>query len=328
MATLIVLLFNVGQAFVMIAFLWSLRHASTVIVAIVALGFLLRCLDDCGLRSRLGLLLAVGTGIASDMLFVPMFVAPALGVLACLWLLDAAPARRLAVSVGSIGAACLTGWIVFRALAPIVDVSAQAGLDVAGVIAGLGNLARDFVSRPIRVAYALAVLAALALQILTLRRGLRRHAPLERTVALALFGVLLVLAQGLAVVATGKPLGEDGYLRYMLPVYVAATLTLSYGAWVALARLLRQSSTRTAWAVVGLVALGLGHSWRSVASGTPLAFAYYPPVVRCLDQLAVHYDLRYGVADYWLAKVVRVTSRQGLRVYPVNPDLEPHTTWT
>lgn len=44
---------------------------------------------------------------------------------------------------------------------------------------------------------------------------------------------------------------------------------------------------------------------------------YYPELVRCLDEQAQHYQVRYGLAQYWRAKYITLLSKQSLQVVQV-----------
>ena len=47
-------------------------------------------------------------------------------------------------------------------------------------------------------------------------------------------------------------------------------------------------------------------------------FNYFPDFVECVDIFTVKQDLKYGLADFWLAKVVTMFSRNDARVYQVH----------
>ena len=50
----------------------------------------------------------------------------------------------------------------------------------------------------------------------------------------------------------------------------------------------------------------------------------YPPDVKCLDELAKHYNLQYGYSDYWNAKRVTILSHFGLRVNQIQKGFMPY----
>ena len=45
---------------------------------------------------------------------------------------------------------------------------------------------------------------------------------------------------------------------------------------------------------------------------------YYPPIVKCLDENASRYGLKYGMADYWISRLVNIFSREHLRTIQVH----------
>jgi len=53
-------------------------------------------------------------------------------------------------------------------------------------------------------------------------------------------------------------------------------------------------------------------------------FSYSPKIVKSLDEKKDVGQLKYGVANYWDAKVITLFSKKGIRVYPVNDNLIPY----
>lgn len=51
-------------------------------------------------------------------------------------------------------------------------------------------------------------------------------------------------------------------------------------------------------------------------------YNYYPEYIECADNLAEKNNLKYGVAEYWLAKKITMFSKQDLRVYTVFSDMK------
>jgi hypothetical protein len=67
---------------------------------------------------------------------------------------------------------------------------------------------------------------------------------------------------------------------------------------------------------------------RRLPADVPGAEKFYPPFVRCMDEVAKKHRLRYGVADYWISKYVSALSRSDLRVVSVTPRLDPFVNFT
>jgi len=326
-ALLVVLLFNTGHAFVLIGFLWSMRRASTMILVVASLAGLLKGLTRPTAATWVALVTLVAVGAASDMIYLAAFVAPALGTVAGALLARGIRGTRLLLAATGLVVGAALGLAGFRLADPMVNVARTVGFTPSDTLASLRRLIVDLVRGPEHVVYALIVLAWLALlAAIVWRRG--RPSRLADPLALgALFGLLMVLAQVGALVVTRKPLLGGSYLRYLSPVYAAAVVGLALVLWGAAVRLLGGSTLRASAIASIVAAVALVATWRTLPAGTRLATDYYPPVVRCLDSLAQAHDLQYGIADYWLAKLVTATSRQGLRIYPVYENLVPFTQY-
>lgn len=66
------------------------------------------------------------------------------------------------------------------------------------------------------------------------------------------------------------------------------------------------------------------HSKTTTAEGLSRFTHYYPDAARDMDELAVKYDLKYGLADFWYAKYITMFSKTDLRVYSVVRHLSPY----
>jgi hypothetical protein len=77
------------------------------------------------------------------------------------------------------------------------------------------------------------------------------------------------------------------------------------------------------WAITtGVLALVLGRLAPSQWPATPI-YAYRPPLVRFMDEVAPAKGLRYGYAGYWQARQITLLSRSGVRSYAVDPAMNP-----
>jgi hypothetical protein len=77
------------------------------------------------------------------------------------------------------------------------------------------------------------------------------------------------------------------------------------------------------WAIItGVLALVLARLAPSQWPTTPI-YAYRPPLVRFMDEVAPAKKLRYGYAGYWQARLITLLSRSGVRSYAVNGDMTP-----
>jgi len=65
-------------------------------------------------------------------------------------------------------------------------------------------------------------------------------------------------------------------------------------------------------------------SLKSDASGLHTFCSYYPERVQHIDSLARESNLKYGLANYWDAKLITMFSRENVRTYAVFDDLTPY----
>ncbi|WP_426754485.1 hypothetical protein [Myxococcus sp. Y35] len=298
-------------------------HFSLVPLVAVALALLLRAVRD---RSRLApgaLALLCVLASASDSLFVVTFTAPALLCLGGMaWLGRPGLSPRWVGSVaGLVLLATVVGSRVPRWLSPWrTGGFTRARLTEAPEALGrlVEAMGEQFQASP-AVGMTWVLLVLLAAGCVVSRRawaapGSERWA----LYALCLF-IVLVLGTTLgAVVLTGQ-FENKGNFRYLLVPALLPFLLLAF-----LPALLQHEPLRRALSVgaLGLVAAALAgsmlrHPWR--AEG-PLTSGFHPPLVECLDARRARHGLGWGVADYWVAKLVTTFSRTGLRVHQVLPD--------
>jgi hypothetical protein len=61
-----------------------------------------------------------------------------------------------------------------------------------------------------------------------------------------------------------------------------------------------------------------------IKQGADNLFGYYPDYVRKVDELCKQQNLKYGLADFWLAKPITMLSKINLRVYQTYFDACPY----
>jgi hypothetical protein len=77
------------------------------------------------------------------------------------------------------------------------------------------------------------------------------------------------------------------------------------------------------WAVAtAALALVLARLAPGQWPATPI-YAYRPPLVRFMDEIAPAKRLRYGYAGYWQARQITLLSRSGVRAYAVDANMNP-----
>jgi hypothetical protein len=61
-----------------------------------------------------------------------------------------------------------------------------------------------------------------------------------------------------------------------------------------------------------------------IKQGADNLFGYYPDYVKKVDELCYQHNLKYGLADFWLAKPITMLSKHNLKVYQVYFDMCPY----
>lgn len=306
---LVLTLISHGFGLNLIAFIWSNRHGFTVILSLLALGL---WLDAIGAGRRfLPLMAVVACGVASDLLFVVWFVGPALASL--LLTGRAAGVERARRTAASLLAGSVLGAVLFRILTPVATVGSKIEIQPGQIWPALNRMSDvAFKSSPVELGFALTTLAGLLIAALV---ALRSQDLMAR--AASSWFVLMGLATVAAVAATGAPFREGaGYTRYLLaPEFVGLVVVV-----VALGSVFQGRGIGLVLASLSIFILpGL----RPMPKEIPSAAAFYPPMVKCLDEVARRHRLNYGVADYWISKYVTALSRTGVRVVSVTPRLDP-----
>jgi hypothetical protein len=303
-----------GLGLNLIAFIWSNRHGFTVILSLIALGLLL---DAISAGRRFLLLVAVAAaGVASDLLFVVWFVGPALAsLLSFARAVGYDRARRAGVAVV---AGSVLGAVLFRVLTPVATVGSKVEIQLEQIWPALNRMSDvAFKSSPVELGFALTTLAGL---LIAAALAVRSQNPVAR-IAAAWFG-FMVLATVAAVAATGAPFREGaGYTRYLLAPEFC-------GIVVVVVAIGSTFSGRGVGALLIALAVFILPGIRPLPKEVPSAASFYPPMVRCLDEVARRHKLNYGVADYWISKYVTALSRTGVRVVSVTPRLDPFPDFT
>ncbi len=294
-----------------IAFIWSNRHGFTALIGVVSLSFLVETIGSRPRSLILGLMVTLG--VASDLLFLVWFVAPALAALA-LVMVAAEPDRR--AQIARAFAALLGGTIggvgLFWMTTPVITVGGKLAIDLSRTLGSLGRMADDAFpsSNPQRALSALLI-SGLVMAALSVKRSSRIE-----TRFLGVFATILPVVTVAAMALVSAPFRESGYTRYLLGPELAALVTIMIAVSAALGR----------WGerllLVGLV-IAMLPGLRLLPKGVQPVERYEPPLVRCIDAVARKHDLHYGVADYWLAKYITAFSTTDLRVVSVTPRLDP-----
>lgn len=321
-------------------------HTGALVVAVWSLALLVRGLrtpgPDRAAATALGFLVAAG--VVSDRLVLPLFVVPALLVVA----VELAASRRKGTPTGpairagaTVLLAALAGlgahrWIRSAGGLAIAEFGAT---DVGRLVERLGEISRapglghalvdsffSTLGTPARLGWLCWILSVAVLS-LSHRRGVEQGptAGIVLVCRWCLASVLVTAASSLAlgVAQYGLKVRYSGILfisRYLLGPYLLPALTLPMIAVVLL-------GPRRAWraglalaAAVSVLTLGLASrtSWK----GERLR---QPEDVACLDRLAAEHGLKTGLAHFYAARRITVLSRRGLHVDQVSERFFPMT---
>ncbi len=313
LSALVLYLVATNRGLDFIAFVWSNRHGYTAIVSVLGLGLLCEALRG---RPRLALLtLVVVAGTASDMLFLVWFVGPA--IIAALVAARLAGGRPTRTIVLVIAAGAGLGLLTFWAMTPTATVASKLGIEFDGLWAALHRLAdMAFKSSPERTLMSLLMLAGFVASVVVAIRETEVGAR-----AAGVYGAAVLVVTPLAIAATAAPFRETGYTRYLLaPELLALTVTLL---------VVRKAFGQRGGVILSLALSGaIVNGLHTLPPTIPGANSFYPPLVECLDRVARKHGIKYGIADYWLAKYVTALSQSGLRVVSVTPRLDPFADFT
>ncbi len=289
-------------------------------------------LDSHRVTGRVGLGLICMLATASDLMFVPMAIAPAIVSIALTaWKSRVFP-RRTAVLLSSILVVCsFLGWLVKQLI--VKDTMGQyIGLGFTpwkGQVRLLFSLiTQSFVHQPLAAAVIVAFFLAVAFKlfgVLASSKGHSGYGPQasDKMLYILLFIVISPLMTLVAIVTNGIISGDGNELRYIsnlfwFPIFFSWLVFQPFGiTW----RWLRFALGT--W--LALVALQL-----SLVPKSGFSMDYYPPLVECVDRVVSvfaakeHVPVRKGISQYWEAKLITHFSRKDLSVLQFLADLSPY----
>jgi hypothetical protein len=324
----ILFLFANHKALDLIGLFWVGRHGGIVLMFFLCLGLFLKICRTPKTWHYALLFFLCAASTVSDRMFIPVFIVPCiLTVLIGFWAGAINPKTVFVTVAGivvSMVVGLLAGSLVTPAAASGSKISPQFGLFWRSV----GRFLRDaMITGDNRFWFTLFTALFIVLACLEVVHYLRRRKKENPTgvgdarFLFNLLSMLSVLGVAASVILTAKPVKEVGYTRYLLPMYATAAFGLVVRAMMVFQDRWSRFVPVFPLSVVSLFAIGLLVSSQRFPAGTRSVFRFYPPVTRCLDRLAVKHKIRYGLADYWLAKYNTLFSKKGLRIYTVYPDL-------
>ncbi len=113
-------------------------------------------------------------------------------------------------------------------------------------------------------------------------------------------------------------------MLFLLPLFVVPAL-ISWSWGMRLRSVVRE---RVAWLAAGLAVATPAVSLAMTTVPATQITSFHPPVVAVLDDLAPQYGIREGLSGYWEARLITLLSRQGVRAYAVDGDMQPYLWWS
>jgi hypothetical protein len=111
-------------------------------------------------------------------------------------------------------------------------------------------------------------------------------------------------------------LGNTGFVAryamqiYLLPIFLMPLILKP--DW----KMLRGSGRRTAAFLILILVPLISLAAKALSGDRSLKSSYYPSEYECIDGLAKEHNLRYGLAQYWMTKPLRLLSKQNLEIAP------------
>lgn len=303
-------------------------HTGALVNTLIGAWLLLRALTCTTRWYHAALAVIVALAAASDKLFWVMFVVP--GTIVCVLLTVRSPIRHRAlltalVLVGSTWA----GDRAVRALDeayPMVIATPYAYMDTDRILGSWRQLLEVFrvylSGKPLSVWISLAPLVMTTSALVVGARTLmawRRAACRVDTQEIAAFAIRIFVALFfplvlIAPVLNGSFDGVDS-LRYNFSVFLLSPFVIGIllGEW-------SPHIARIATITMGLL-IGLPSLWTCITADHQRLMHFKPENVVAMDHIAQVHGLRYGVGNYWDAKVMTLFSEQGVTVLPVFHDM-------
>ncbi len=231
------------------------------------------------------------------------------------------------------------GGVLNRVLFHATDVTAQAGVSFDRVIISVDVFVRGAATKilagdplhMIGIAWLLVCVGYVLYTLRTLVVQPRDQGFSSQVMAsLFLLSCLLSSVCSVAVIILGGSNGLAVFkdyvwsMHYMHPAFLlpifGLTLVLAWGISLVCA----EGTLHWIAMLVAMIA-ALAPTYKIATSPSPkrAIYAYTPPLVQFMDDLAPGHGLRYGYAGYWQARQITLLSKRGLRAYAVDGMLNP-----
>lgn len=276
----------------------------------------------------------------SNLFFFPHMLVPLTFALAMSMFFGLMTIRQCWVPVAVGWLAAILGAILNRILFSTADVGVQSTVAFEPVLTALDVFMRGFVSRllardPLHIAAVLWVFVCLGYLAWFIRRLIIRGVPrmAEPDLLRAIFFTMSLTASVLSVASivlggsNGLAVFKDYVwsMHYLHQTFFVPAFGLAMcAAWGLTAFLNNRTALALAWSLsLPLLLIASALFMREPKPKTAI-YAYQPPLVRYLDQIAPARKLHYGYAGYWQARLITLLSKTGIRAYAVDGSMNPY----
>lgn len=287
-----------------------------------------------------GLMLVCFLSGLSNLMYFPHTIAPLSVAIALLVLGRAVTLRTAAVPLVIGWLATAAGAIAYRLSLPAMGVMDQSRIGSEAWLTALRAFdeglrvmfARNDFQHIAATLWLTGCIVAGGVLLWRLCGAANAHTDTPIPTAIFLIAAAVSSVLGPITVIVGGSYGLTVFNNYIWTLhYLHPTFLLPLFAWPVLIGFLPQFRFRgpamhaatavTAMAVIGIPTAALVHTPKPPVS----IYDYRPEYVSALDEQAVKYGIKYGVAGYWQARVITLLSKTKLRVYPVDGLLNPFT---
>jgi hypothetical protein len=313
-------------------------HVGSLIMSLYALALGLRLLNKGSGATRAiyaGVCFAAGM---SNLMFFPQMLAPITAAIALAVFFNVIPFSKSWAPLAIGWPFAIAGAAVNRFLLPTTSVGAQSQISREAALTALDTFMRGAVGHLFEPLHILAVLwlaACIAVIAVIMRKLAGQQAQQVSTthrflwvfcccwVFSGLFSagaVILGGSNGLTVLK--DYIWTTHYLQaiYFIPPFGLPLLTV----WLISQRIPPPVTRAIVWSgallVIAIPAVYLSGSPPPKSQVTD----YRPPLVQFLDDMASTRGLKYGVGGYWQSRTSTLLSHTGLRVYAIDPVMQPY----
>lgn len=318
-------------------------HVGSLIMSLYALALallLLRQAQTGSKGSRFPAVVYAGVCLAagmSNLMFIPQMLAPLSAAIAVAVFLTVLTGWKSWIPVIVGWPSAFAGALLNRVLFHATDVSAQSRTSREAALTALDVFMRGAVQHlfePLHIAAVIWMAVCLAIVALIIRK-LVRHSPAQVAPPPRLLWVFCccwifsdLCSAGAIILGGSNGLTEfHNYIwttHYLQAIFFVPLFCLPLMvAWL-IPRLLSPAMTRAVvWCGSTVVILVAASSLIGTPPPKSQVTNYRPPLVRFLDDLASRDGLAYGLGGYWQSRITTLLSRKGLRVYAIDPGMEP-----